>query len=54
MFAQQGDVAAIGAKENVKGVAGQGHRADYPFKGDIGGHARQQKSRHAEPMRFIK
>src|SRR5215470_1942888 len=53
MGAQQRDVAAIGAEENVKRVAGKRHRADEPFQRDIRRHTREQKPRYAEAGRFV-
>src|SRR5215472_13246554 len=46
MATQQRDIAAIGAEEDVEGVAGERHRANEPFQRDIGRHPREQESRH--------
>ena len=53
--AQQRDIAAVGAEEDVEGIAGKRHRADRAFQHHIGRHARHNKpaARRAATLRTI-
>ena len=50
MPAQQRDVAAVGAEQDVEGVSGERYGADRTFQQDIRQHADEQKAR-ATPSR---
>ena len=52
MFAQESDVAAIGAKETSKASPAKGTVPTIPSRATLAA-IRATESRHAEPMRFI-
>ncbi len=53
MLAQQRDIAPVGAEEHIESIARKRHGAGRSLEQHIADHPREEKTRHAEPMRLV-